>query len=118
VFTVGRNAGAVVAYDSVTAAREWRTTANGDAQALALVDGLLYAGGHFTEIAQPRVPRTILAALNPATGVVDPDFTPRFVTTWPGVWALHGTSEHLYVGGHFTGAGPPPRRFPYFAMFS
>ena len=119
VYVVGRNAGAVVAYDSVTAARRWRTTANGDAQALALVDGLLYVGGHFVEIGQPRVPRTILAALHPATGAVDPDFAPRFVTTWPGIWAIHGTATRLYAGGFFTGAGAStPRRYPYFAMFS
>ena len=61
-------------------------------------------------------PRTILAALNPATGAVAPDFAPRFVTTLPGVWALDATADRLYVGGHFTAAGPsPPRRFPYFA---
>ncbi|HEU5107831.1 MAG TPA: PQQ-binding-like beta-propeller repeat protein [Micromonosporaceae bacterium] len=119
VYTVGRNAGAVVAYDAVNAVRLWRTTANGDAQALALVGGLLYVGGHFVEIGSPRVPRQIVAALNPATGAVDPDFAPRFVTSYPGVWALHGTADRLYVGGYFTGAGPsPPRRFPYFAMFA
>ena len=118
VFSVGRNAGAVVAHDAVTAARQWRTTANGDAQALALEDGLLYAGGHFVEIGQPRQPRTIVAALDPTTGEVAPDFAPRFVTTFPGVWALHATDAHLYVGGYFTGAGPGAGRFPYFAMFS
>ncbi len=118
VYIANRNAGAVTAYDTVTGAIRWRVTANGDAQALALVDGLLYAGGHFTEIGNPRQPRTILAALNPVTGAVDPDFQPRFVTTWPGIWAIDGTSARLSVGGHFTGAGPsPPRRYPYFAMF-
>ncbi len=118
VYTVGRNAGAVVAYDAVSGVRLWRTTANGDAQALALVGGLLYVGGHFVEIGSPRVPRQIVAALNPTTGAVDPSFAPRFVTSYPGVWALHGTAARLYVGGYFTAAGPPPRRFPYFAMFS
>ena len=119
VFSVGRNAGAVVAYDAVSADREWRTTANGDAQALALVDGLLYVGGHFVEIGDPRQPRRILAALNPASGAVAPGFTPQFVTTFPGVWALDGTADHLYVGGFFTGAGPStPKQYPYFAIFS
>jgi outer membrane protein assembly factor BamB len=118
VYTANRNAGAATTYDAVTGAIRWRVTANGDAQALALVDGLLYVGGHFVEIGNPRQPRTILAALNPVTGAVDPDFRPRFVTTWPGIWALAGTSQRLYAGGHFTGAGPsPPRRYPYFAMF-
>jgi hypothetical protein len=118
VYAVGRNAGAVTAVDLTTAARRWRVTANGDAQALVLSGGLLYVGGHFSEIGNPRVPRKIMAALNPATGAVDPGFTARFVTSYPGIWALAATTSRLYVGGHFTAAGPRPNRFPYFAMFA
>jgi PKD repeat protein len=118
VYVSGRNAGAVTAFNANTAARTWRVTANGDAQALALFDGLLYAGGHFVEIGDPRQPRTILAALDPDTGAIDPDFRPQFRTTWPGIWALAATSTRLYAGGHFTATGPtPPRQHPYFAMF-
>lgn len=119
VYTVGRNAGAVIALDLATGVRRWKVTANGDAQALALSGGLLYVGGHFTEIGSPRVPRTILAALNPVTGAVNAEFTPKFVTTWPGIWALAATDVMLHVGGHFTAAGPtPPKKYPYFAMFA
>lgn len=118
VYAAGRNAGAVVAFHGATGGLRWRTTANGDAQALTMSDGLLYAGGHFVRIGSPAQPRTILAALNPANGAVDPAFSPRFVTTWPGIWALAATGTRLYVGGYFTGAGSsPPKRFPYFAMF-
>jgi PKD repeat protein len=118
VYTAGRNASAVTAYDRTTAARRWRVTANGDAQALTLADGLLYAGGHFVEIGDPRQPRTILAALNPATGAIDPDFQPRFVTTWPGIWGLAATGSRLYAAGEFTVAGTTPGQYPYFAMFA
>jgi len=119
VYVAGRNAGAVTAFNATTAARQWRVTANGDAQALALVDGLLYVGGHFVEIGDPRQPRTILAALDPANGAIDPDFHPRFVTTYPGIWALAGTSSRFYAGGWFTAAGAsPPKQHPYFAMFA
>lgn len=118
VYGVGRNAGAVVAFDFSTGARRWRTTANGDAQAVTVAGGLVYVGGHFTEIGSPRVPRSIMAALNPSNGAVDSAFTPRFVTSWPGIWALDAAATRLYVGGHFTAAGPtPPKRYPYFAMF-
>ena len=118
VYVATRNAGAVTAYNATSGARRWQVLANGDAQALALADGVLYAGGHFAEIGTPRQPRSILAALNAGTGALDPAFQPRFVTSWPGIWALEATSSRLYVGGHFTAAGPtPPRRYPYFAMF-
>ncbi len=118
VYAVGRNAGAVRALDLTSGAQKWRVTANGDAQAVILAGGLLYVGGHFAEIGSPRVPRSILAALNPATGAVDPAFTPRFVTRWPGIWALSASDSTLYAAGHFTAAGAsPPQRFPYFAMF-
>ena len=65
-----------------------------------------------------RVPRTQLAALDPATGAIDPDFRPRFVDSYPGIWALAATSTRLYAGGYFSAAGAsPPRQHPYFAMF-
>lgn len=117
VYGASRNAAAVSAVTLAEPARTlWRTPANGDAQALTFVDGLLYAGGHFVTIRNQS--RSILAALDPGTGTVNSAFTPRFVTTWPGIWALASTSSRLYVGGHFTAAGPtPPKRYPFFAMF-
>ena len=54
--------------------------------------------------------------MNESTGALLP-FAPRFVTTYPGIWALASTATSLYVGGHFTGAGPPPRQHPYLAIF-
>jgi outer membrane protein assembly factor BamB len=119
VYTAGRNYGAVTAFSATTGARGWRVAANGDGQALALADGTLYAGGHFTEIGpDPKQPRSILAALDPATGGLDPDFQPRFVGSYPGIWALSATSDRLYVGGYFSAAGTfSTKRYPYFAMF-
>ena len=107
VFMANRNAGAVTAHDKTTGVRRWRVTANGDAQALALADGVLYAGGHFTEFGNDdaRLPRTLLAALDPATGAWDQDFQPDFAGSFPGIWALSATSNALYVGGHFRRAG-------------
>lgn len=124
VYTANRNAGAVTALGLTNVLTpvtpRWTTTANGDAQAVTVVNGELYVGGHFTTIRGPRQTaqsRTIVARLDPASGAVL-GFAPRFVTTYPGVWALDATSSRLYVGGHFTAAGPsPPKQFPYFAVF-
>ncbi len=115
VYVVGRNGAAVYAVDSTSGAKLWSVSANGDAQAVTLVDGLLYVGGHFGFIAGQS--RRILAAFDPTTGALDA-FSARFVTSYPGIWALAGGTEtRLYVGGAFTAAGPTPNRFPYFAMF-
>jgi outer membrane protein assembly factor BamB len=119
VYGVGRNNGAAVAIDFSTGATRWATYANGDGQAVAVADGRVYVGGHFTSIGSPRVPRFILAALDARTGAVDPSFTPTFVTSYPGIWALAASPTRLYAGGYFTAAGPtPPKRYPYFAMYS
>lgn len=114
VYLVGRNYAAAQAVDKGTGERRWRVSANGDGQAVTLApDGLLYVGGHFVSVLGE--PRTILAALDPSTGGLQA-FSARFVTTWPGIWALAADSRRLFVGGHFTAAGPQPNRYPYFAM--
>lgn len=114
VYTVSRNVGAVSAVNAVSGQQQWKVSANGDAHSVTVSDGLVYAGGHFVTIGGQD--RKILAALNPANGALT-DFSVRFVKSYPGVWALAGTGERLYVGGHFTAAGPKPNRYPYFAMF-
>jgi hypothetical protein len=111
--------GRLAAYDLTTGLSRWTkgaVVANGDVQALTVSAGELYAGGHFTTIGGQN--RLIVAALSEAQGVVDPNFNANFVTSYPGVWALSATPQTLYVGGHFTAAGPtPPKRFPYLAFF-
>lgn len=115
VYLVGRNSAAAQAVDKITGVRRWQVNANGDGQAVTLApDGLLYVGGHFVSVLGE--PRTILAALDPLTGELQM-FSARFVTTWPGIWALGADSRQLYVGGHFTAAGPRPNRYPHLAMF-
>ena len=114
--------GQVGAYDLATGAPRWRYVhTDGDVQAVTVSDGLLYIGGHFNQYVGSNTPaneRHQLAALNPATGALDPGFAPRMHNSYPGVWALAATASRLYVGGHFGGVGSPTsNREPYFAMF-
>lgn len=129
VYAVGRNGGCVYAVDATSGLQRWKVTgSNGDCQAVTIgPDGLLYVGGHFTMIASggpqksttATQPRFILAAFDPANGALQP-FSARFASSYPGVWALATGASRLYVGGHFTAAGPKVNnvnKYPYLAMF-
>ncbi len=81
-------------------------TMPGIVSALALSNGVLYAGGRFTTIGGQ--PRTAVAALNPVTGAaeawnpalgIDPNFGPAEVDT------LAVSGGVVYIGGRFTSAG-------------
>ena len=118
VYTVGRNAGTLFTVNKATGATVYRNVGavNGDSQAVTLAaDGHVYVGGHFVTInGQTRmlVAEFDVSGATPVLGA----FSARFVTSYPGVWALAGTGSRLYVGGDFTQAGAL-KRFPYFAMF-
>jgi hypothetical protein len=122
LYTVGRNSGTLYTVSATDGHYIFRVTGgvNGDSQAVTLgADGLVYVGGHFTTIAGQT--RMLVAAFN-VTGkapVLQP-FSARFVTSYPGVWALASTGSYLYVGGAFTAAGPQvsgKNKYPYFAVF-
>lgn len=111
--------GQVGAFNLTTGLPPWKYVhADGDVQAVTVTNGLVYIGGHFGRfVGSSANSRTQLAAVNTATGIVDPDFHPRMYTTYPGVWALAATPNSLYAGGNFTGAGIPNNHAPYFAAF-
>src|SRR3954447_7616029 len=118
VYTVGRNAGTLFTVNKTTGATVYRNVGavNGDSQAVTLApDGRVYVGGHFVTVAGQT--RMLVAEfdVSGSTPVLGP-FSTRFVTSYPGVWALASTSGRLYVGGDFTAAGSL-KKFPYFAMF-
>ena len=86
--------------------RVWSQYGDGDVQALAIRNGVVYAGGHFDPLfgvvdnaAQVRYQ---LAAVDLATGALLP-WAPRLQADW-GVWAIYPTDEALHVGGYFTSA--------------
>jgi hypothetical protein len=101
------NAGGLAqAFRADNGASRWRISADGDFQAVALLDGTLYYGGHFIEI--PWVPAPghgrrwlRFAAVEAATGELDAQWKP---TANRGVWAMTAAPARgqLYVGGAFT----------------
>jgi len=104
--------GNFAAFSLATGAQRWRYVhADGDIQAVWLPpgDGKVYVGGHFgqqiyrTGSSSSAVAATLVAAIDRATGLPDPNFTPKIYKTYPGVWTLNSTPNRLWVGGDFTG---------------
>jgi hypothetical protein len=95
----------------------WARGLDGNVEGLTIVDGELIAGGHFTHagftIGAPH--RRHLAAFNPNTGAIDPDWHPS-VNMPLGVFSVAGAGQHVYVGGDFTSIGPAAQQG--FAQFA
>lgn len=73
---------------------------NGNVQAIAFTGDRVIIGGHFVSV-NPNTPRARIAALDPATGAVDPTWNPGMEGNWGGPWAMVVESNHLWVGGEF-----------------
>jgi hypothetical protein len=69
--------------------------------ALAAVGGKIFVGGQFGAI--DGVPRTNFAAVDAATGALDPNVaTPVGVLGNPSILAMAASADRVYVGGAFT----------------
>jgi hypothetical protein len=104
------------AYGAKSGATAWRRVSDGDAQAVAVLDGKVYVGGHFGAFAGE--PRHGLAALDASTGALDAAWAPSVRSLYPGVLALtpDASQARLYAGGGFTEVSGETRQ--YFARFS
>ena len=111
---VGGPGGRAARWSSATGALQWAVRGDGNVQAVAVADGVLYAGGHFGPTFAGQT-RHQLAALNPSSGRLltwDPRLGGR---DHPGVWALDPGQNFLRVGGGFRYvAGVPQSRFAEF----
>lgn len=96
--------GRVTAFDAASGAIRWHARGDGDVQAVAVDDRLVYAGGHYGPTFGGAT-RYNLAAVDQVTGVLDPQFAPSVSTLYPGVWDLVTTPSHLVAGGGFTNIG-------------
>ena len=106
--------GRVVAYDATTGGVRWKVYADGDVQTVAVDDKWVYAGGHFAPDFGGTT-RTMLAAVDQATGAVDPNFAPVLYTAYPGVEDLAATPSFLVAAGAFTNASGTGQN--YFAIY-
>ncbi|HZI37934.1 MAG TPA: hypothetical protein VFF24_06475 [Acidimicrobiia bacterium] len=88
--------------DGGTTLAEWNPSADGEVRALlASADGRrIYAGGMFKHIGGH--PATRVAAIDAATGALDPSFSPPAVDGVVRALGLSPDGSVLYVGGDFT----------------
>jgi hypothetical protein len=101
----------LAAIDVATGApvRAWRPQVTGDTNAvvrsLAVVNGKVYFGGVFTAVNGQA--RTNLAAVDAATGTVNPSFAPNVTSSDPAlpasVYTVLANDSRLFVGGAFNG---------------
>jgi hypothetical protein len=86
-----------IRYDPATGGRTWSRHGNGNVQALAVLNGDLYIGGHFQEFNGNPEPH--LAAVDASSGAyVNWGASANSIL---GVYALEGNGN-LYMGGDFT----------------
>jgi hypothetical protein len=88
--------------DGGTTLAEWNPSADGEVRALlASADGRrIYAGGMFKHVGGR--PATRVAAIDAATGALDPSFSPPAVDGVVRALGLSPDGSVLYVGGDFT----------------
>jgi outer membrane protein assembly factor BamB len=106
------------AFDTNTGASLWRHSSDGDFQAVALLNGTVYFGGHFLEIPWSSGLRNTInfVAFDATTGVMDTEWNPRSRGGSPWAMAADPLRNRLYVGGDFTTInGQPQQGFTQFS---
>lgn len=94
------NGNSVVAFGTGTSATSpvWLRSGNGDVQSIAVLGGVVYAGGHFGTMAGAT--RHHAAAFDPTSGALL-GWSPVFNSAL-GVWAIRPVAGALWAGGDFT----------------
>ncbi|MGN6379116.1 MAG: outer membrane protein assembly factor BamB family protein [Gaiellales bacterium] len=113
VFLAGAgNGGNFASLNPATGSIQWQGGTDGNVQAIALLDGEVYVGGHYTNYCGPQggqhtctnpVVRLKLLAVDESTGALTP-WNPHANSNL-GVFALAGSGTMLAAGGDFTKIG-------------
>ncbi|MGI8911359.1 MAG: hypothetical protein ACR2JR_12530 [Rubrobacteraceae bacterium] len=113
----GGSGGAAAAYEASSGLSHWilQTRGDGDVQALAVLNGKVYLGGHFVGVGIQD--RRFFAAVDANTGLLD-SWNPRGSGTGLGVWVLteDAPNDRIYAGGDFTSVSGVAHK--HFARFS
>ncbi len=109
----GRNPdGTAESFAAAGGASVWRIASNGDFQAVALLKGTLYFGGHFTKLSYPgrEVRRNKLLAVDANSGALNARWQPK--AQGGGIWAMVPDPVHdrIYAGGAFTSISGQPQQ--------
>ena len=97
---VGGGGGRAAKWSATTGNLIWTVAGDGDVQAIAVRDGIVYAGGHYGPTFG-RQTHHQLAQIVDATGTALP-WAPNFSgNDKPGIWAIDVSSDFLRIGGGF-----------------
>ncbi len=106
IFGAGGGAGGhIYGFDRSTGLQQWTVLSDGDAHGVAVQNGVLYVGGHFTKYAGQ--PASHVAAVSPSTGQRLPWNIQ--VNSNLGVHTLTAFQGQVLIGGDFTKINRRPR---------
>lgn len=109
---VAGSGGRAVAFSLASGNRVWSRSGDGNVQAVAVHDGVVYAGGHFSTFLGE--PQRQLVQLSPTTGAVSSYEIPFTGSDAIGIWAILVDNTALRIGGGFRLAGNPAARYAAF----
>jgi hypothetical protein len=115
VYVGGDGSGGHAGSYTTAGVRGWVTQTDGGVQSIALLNGMLYVGGHFDNVCvgdtggattgftcpNGQAVRHKLLAVDPANGALDTTWDPSANSNL-GVFALAASNGTLHVGGDFT----------------
>jgi hypothetical protein len=109
---IGGAGNRVVALSLTSGSRAWARSGDGDVQALALFNGVVHVGGHFTVFEGST--RHQFVTVSASSGTVQP-YTLGFTgSDAPGVWAVIADASALRIGGGFRLADGRTARYATF----
>jgi len=133
VAALGGQGGSAAGYLQTNGEQLWKTWTDGNVTAVTVADGQAVIGGHFRNICpqgivttptppgymcgdNQSIPRDHVAALDLATGALDPNWAP-VLNSKLGVFAALGTPRGVQLGGDFTWIGSSATPANHLALF-